>query len=77
MQLSEISSFPLIPPIDSTRAIDYGLKVRRKNRTVLCCIVYDSCATCAQCYVHTHMSTVLKFACWLGFWCLFVYFVHV
>jgi len=41
-------------------------------RTVLCCIVYDSCA---QWCAYAHLWTVRKFTCWFRFrfcFCVFV-----
>jgi len=59
------------PPIDSFWAVmtvwRLGVKI---SRTVLCCVVYDSCG---QWYTHTW--TVLKSACWFRFrfcFCVFV-----
>jgi len=53
------------PPTDSIGAEMFVWWLRGKIiRTVLCCIVYNSCALW---YICTRMWTVLKFACWFRF----------
>ena len=68
---------PPSSPIDRIWALVLLWKIRGKIiRTVLCCVVYDSCA---QWYAHTHMNNSYIFACLLGldfFLCVYLGFVY-
>ena len=63
----------LFPPVDIIWAMVIVWRIRGKIvRTVLCCVVYDSCA---QWYVHTHTyEQFLKMSVGLGLDLVFVHF---
>jgi len=61
------------PQIDIIIAMNIVWRVNGKTiRSVLCSIVYNSCA---QCSAHTHMSRPLTVVCWLDLAFLWLYCV--
>ena len=60
------------PPIDIMWAMMIVWRIRGKIiRTVLCCVVYDSCAQC------TYIWAVLTHYCWFRFRFSFSFLVHL
>jgi len=74
---TNFSSFFYVPstPVDNiwTTMIIWGIR-GKILRTVLCCIVYDSCAVVCT-VIQTHIWTVCKVNCWFRFRFLFLCFL--